>query len=489
VTLLETRGLTKTFPGVTALAGVDLAVEAGEVHAVVGANGAGKSTLMHLLAGVMAPSAGEIRLGGVPVAFGSPRAAREHGVSIVYQESSAIPGLTVAENIFLGHEPAGPLGLLDRSRMLTEAMRLLARYRLPLEAAATVGSLSVAGQQLVEIARALSVASRILIFDEPTAVLSLAEQRNLFEIIAGLKTPERAILYVSHRLEEIFAIADRISVLRDGRKVATLETAEVRQAELVRLMVGHEVTARDTGPAPTVAAARLAVETGNGARLAVGPGEILGLAGLVGSGRSRLGRAIAGLEPVTLRVDGRRVRITSPRAALRAGVVYLTEDRKREGLFGELSVLSNTTAAALPRLSRLGFLRPSAERAASRSVLERLRLVARSLWMPARELSGGNQQKVVLGRALLAMPRVLVCDEPTRGIDVGAREEIYERLGELAQQGVSIILIASDLKELLALSHRVLVLRDGRIVGELPGGAAREHDVLMLATGAAGAAT
>jgi ribose transport system ATP-binding protein len=485
MTLLEIRGLTKTFPGVTALAGVGLAIDAGEVHAVVGANGAGKSTLMHVLAGVTAPTAGEIRLDGVPVAFGSPRAAREHGISIVYQESSAIPGLTVAETVFLGHEPSGRFGVLDRRRMLADAGRLLARYHLALEPGATVGSLSVAGQQLVEIARALSVASRILIFDEPTAMLSLAEQRNLFDIIAALRTPDRAILYVSHRLEEIFSIADRISVLRDGRKVATLRTADVRQADLVRLMVGHEVAATATTPAPAVAAPRLEVEARGGLRLTVGPGEILGLAGLVGSGRSRLARAVAGLEPVTLRVDGRPVRITSPRAALRAGIVYLTEDRKREGVFGELSVLRNTTAAALPRLSRLGFLRPSAERAACRSILERLRLVARSLGAPARQLSGGNQQKVILGRALLAEPRVLVCDEPTRGIDVGAREEIYARLGELARQGVSIILIASDLAELLALSHRVLVLRDGRIVGELPGGAAREHDVLMLATGAA----
>ncbi len=483
--LLETRGLTKTFPGVTALDGVDLAIEAGEVHAVVGANGAGKSTLMHLLAGALTPSAGEIHLGGVPVTFGSPRAARERGVSIVYQESSAIPALTVAENIFLGHEPAGPAGLLDRRRLTDEAQQLLDRYRLPLAATASAGSLSVAGQQLVEIARALSVASRVLIFDEPTAVLSLAEQRNLFEIIAGLKTPERAILYVSHRLEEIFTIADRLSVLRDGRKVATLVTREVRQADLIRLMVGHDLA--DCAPSSTPAAAvrpRLEVETRNGARVAVGRGEILGLAGLVGSGRSRLARAIAGFEPVSVRVDGRPLRITSPRAALRAGIVYLTEDRKRDGLFSELSVLTNTSAAVLPQLSRLGVLRPAAERAACRSALERLRLAARSLSAPVRELSGGNQQKVILGRALLAEPRVLICDEPTRGIDVGAREEIYERLAELAQQGVSIILISSDLKELLALSHRVLVLRDGQIAGELPGGASREHDVLMIATGA-----
>jgi len=250
---LEIRGLSKTFPGVTALDGVDLSAEAGEVHALVGANGAGKSTLMLALAGVLSPTAGEIRLAGVPVAFGTPRAAIEAGVSIVYQETSAISEMTVAENIFLGREPTTRVGLVDRRRLYEETRRLLDRHRLPLDPAAQVGQLTVAGQQLVEIARALSIAARVLILDEPTAVLSLAEQRNLFDIIAGLKGPRLLILYVSHRLEEIFAIADRITVLRDGRKVTTVATADLRQADLVRLMVGHEVRERIPLPAPAAA--------------------------------------------------------------------------------------------------------------------------------------------------------------------------------------------------------------------------------------------
>jgi ABC-type sugar transport system ATPase subunit len=481
---LEIRGLSKTFPGVTALDGVDLAAEAGEVHALVGANGAGKSTLMNVLAGVLSPNTGEIRLAGRPVAFAAPRAAREAGVSIVYQESSAIPDLTVAENIFLGREPSRRLGLLDRRRLYGEARRLLDHYHLPLDPAAPVRHLSVAGQQLVEIARALSISARILILDEPTAVLSLAEQRNLFDIIAGSKGPHRLILYVSHRLEEVLAIADRITVLRDGRKVATVAAAGLRQADLVRLMVGHDL--RESFPLPAPASSPplldVAVE-GNPARLQVRRGEIVGLAGLVGAGRSRLGRALGGLEPIDLRIDGRPVRLRSPADALAHGIVYLTEDRKGEGLFANLSVLVNTTAAALPSLSRLGVLSAASERAAGEAILGRLRLVARSLGAPVRELSGGNQQKVIFGRALLGRPRVLVCDEPTRGIDVGAKDEIYELLIELARQGVAIVLISSEMKEVLALSHRIVVMRDGRVVREFAGDEAKEHDVLMAAMG------
>jgi len=300
VAFLEIRGLSKTFPGVTALDGVDLSAEAGEVHALVGANGAGKSTLMNVLAGVIGPSAGEIRLAGAPVAFGSPRAAREAGVSIVYQETSAIPEMTVAENIFLGREPTTRWGLVDRRRLQDEARGLLDRYRLPLDPAVRVGQLSVASQQLVEIARALSIAARVLILDEPTAVLSLPEQRNLFDIIAGLEGPGRLVLYVSHRLEEIFAIADRITVLRDGRKVTTVATADLRQADLVRLMVGHEVRERFPLPAPAATAPVLeASPAGSPVRIEVRKGEILGLAGLVGAGRSRLGRALGGLSRST----------------------------------------------------------------------------------------------------------------------------------------------------------------------------------------------
>src|SRR5206468_6172633 len=276
----------------------------------------------------------------------------------------------------------------------------------------------------------------------------------------------------------------RMTVLRDGRKVTTVATADLRQADLVRLMVGHEVRERVPLPAPAGAPPLLEARlTGNPPRLEVRGGEILGFAGLVGAGRSRLGRSLAGLDPIDLRLDGRPVRLRSPADALAHGIVYLTEDRKREGVFANLSVLVNTTAAALPSLSRLGVLSAARERTAAQAILAQLRLVARSLGAPVRELSGGNQQKVIFGRALLARPRVLVCDEPTRGIDVGAKDEIYELLVDLARQGAAIILISSEMKEVLALSHRVVVMRDGRVVREFAGGEAREHDVLMAAMG------
>jgi ABC-type sugar transport system ATPase subunit len=488
---LEIRGLSRRFPGVEALSAVDLDAELGEVHALIGANGAGKSTLMNVLAGVLPASRGEIRLGGAPFRPESPRAAQAQGVSTVYQELSLIPQRSVAENIFLGREPVSRLGVVDRQRLHGRARELLERYRLSLETEAPVEDLSVAQQQLVEIARALSLDARILILDEPTAVLSLHEQDNLFTIIARLKQEGLLILYVSHRLDEIFAIADRVTVLRDGRKVATLDTRETSKTELVRLMIGHEV--RDRLPLPEIADDRSLLEVTyrsdrGQSGFSLRRGEILGIAGFVGAGRSHLARALVGLDEngeVDLTIAAQPRRFRSPADAIDEGLLYVTEDRKREGLFANLSVLANTTAAALPVFSRAGLLRAQAEREHAGATLQSLNLIAQSLEVPASELSGGNQQKVVLGRVLMRTPKILVCDEPTRGVDVGAKDEIYGILTGLAAAGVGIIVISSEVKELLMLTHRILVMRDRVVVATLETPATSEDEVLLAATGAA----
>jgi ABC-type sugar transport system ATPase subunit len=492
--LLETRELSKSFPGVVALDRVDIEGAAGEVLAVVGANGAGKSTLMNLLAGVFPPSGGEIRLDGRPVVFTSPRAAREAGIATVYQDVSSIPELSVAENIFLGREPAGSLGSIDRPRLHAQTVALLARHQLPLDPMTPVEHLGVADRQLVELARALSVEARVLVLDEPTSVLSMREQENLFGIIGKLKQAGLLVLYVSHRLDEVFAVADRVTVLRDGRKMGTLAAANATQDDLVRMMTGQNasrefpVASLEASAAPVLEA--VVPAPGGEVHLSMRGGEIVGLAGMVGSGRTRLARRFVGLDGggAQVKVGGRPLRIRSPRQALHRGIVYLTEDRKRDGVFANLPVTSNTTAASLGRISRLGFLSRREEHTRSQAILERLRLTSRSLTVPARELSGGNQQKLLIARALLSEPRVLICDEPTRGVDVGAKDEIYAILLELATQGVAILMISSEIKELLAVTHRLLVMRDGRVVAEMSTSETDEQAVVAAATGGGPAA-
>ncbi len=491
--ILEARGLTKRFPGVLALDRVDLDAERGEVHALVGANGAGKSTLMNILAGVFSPSAGEVRLDGTPVTFASPRAAQAAGISTVYQEPSVILELTVAENIFLGHEPAKRLGGIDRRRLAAETRAIAARHHLQLDPHALVEQLSVAQRQRVELARALAVSARILVLDEPTAVLAGREVENLFAIIANLKASGLLILYVSHRLEEVFAVADRITVLRDGRKVDTVAAAATTQPRLVQMMTGREVGETLRLPPVTTAAQPLLrmawMHAGHRSEFTVQPGEVVGLAGLVGSGRSAIAQTLVGLGPpdmvrsARIQMAGQSVSLLSPRAARRHGVLYLTEDRKREGVFADLSVLVNTTAASLERFSPGGLIARRRERREARTTLERLRLVARSLDVPARQLSGGNQQKLLIARALLSAPRLLVCDEPTRGVDVGAKQEIYAILAEIASRGVGVLLISSEMKELLMLCFRIFVVRDRRIVHSVGTAETSEDALLLAATG------
>ncbi len=499
---MQIRALSKRFGALAALEGVELDGQRGEVLALTGANGAGKSTLMNLLAGVYEPSAGEIRIDGQPARFRSPGHARAAGVSAVYQELCVLPELSVAENIWLGQEPRTRFGLLDRAAMHERTHSVLQTWKLPLEPAALAGTLSVATRQLVEIARALATKARILTLDEPTAVLSGEERCRLFRIIRELRQRGLLIIFVSHRLDEVFEIADRIVVLRNGRLVHHGPARGLDRSALVQHMVGHEVIERSApgapgtgsapggaqGPAPVVSVRIVEGAAANKLEheFELRPAEVIGLGGLVGAGRTRLARRLAGLEgqeqgfEVTWRIAGQSHALRSAADALRLGIVYLTEDRKRDGLFDNLSVLANATAAALPRLSRCGFVSRHRERALATPVLQRLRVVAASLKMPVRGLSGGNQQKMLFARALLARPAVLICDEPTRGVDVGAREEIFCLIEALARDGVAIVLICSDLKELLGCCHRIWVVREARVVAELPAGAS-ELDIVEAA--------
>ena len=485
--LLEAIGLSRRFPGVLALDHVDFAAEAGEVHAVCGANGAGKSTLMNILAGTLPASSGTILLDGKPAAIASPAEARTAGISIVYQEFSSIPELSVADNIFLGREFISKVGIVDRGRARTAAGALLERYDIRLDADRLVGSLSVADRQLVEFARALSTDARVLILDEPTAVLSLSEQAKLFDVIRSLKARGLLVLYISHRLEEIFAVADRVSVIRDGRLVATREIAGLTQTELVRLMTGRDLSAIKPLALALQSAPPVLHVTGAGlAEITVHQGEIFGFAGLNGAGRTWIAKRIAGLMPregLDVRLSGKPVPAEAA-AVLKHGIVYLTEDRKRDGIFAPLAVTANATAAALQVFSPFGLLRPRREKRAAGRLLSQLKLVATSLEAPISGLSGGNQQKVIFARALLAKPKVLICDEPTRGVDVGAKEEIYALLRQLAADGVAIITISSEFPELLALCSRLAIVRHGRIQGVIANTALDEHRLMEIVTGA-----
>ena len=486
--LLEVRGLVRRWPGVIALRGIDFSARAGEIHALVGANGAGKSTLMNILAGAGAPSAGEIRIEGAAVTLGSPADARRQGIATVYQEFSLVPGRSVAENIFLGQEPSagrGRLGLVDRAAMAKGARTVLARLGLALEPDLRVDALGVAEQQMVEIARALVQEPRILILDEPTAVLSEPEARRLGGILRGLRDQGILVLFVSHHLSEVLALADRVTVLRDGAVVATEQASALDLGQLVSLMLGRPpaATAEDLPAAPTGAAPfQIGAE---GGPLMVAPGEIVGLWGLVGAGRTALGQAIVGVgaRPLPLRQGSRVLDNRSPRAALAEGVVYLTEDRKRDGIFAGLDIVANATATVLPRLATAGLRRPRAEHDSAARMLDRLRLSAASLRGPVARLSGGNQQKVVLARALLAQPKLLVFDEPTRGVDIGAKAEIHAILRQLAAGGVAVIVISSEAEEILTLADRIAVLRDGRLIDAFPVAGTDEARLLIAASG------
>jgi D-xylose transport system ATP-binding protein len=498
---LEMREITKTFPGVRALDGVSFDLRRGEVHALVGENGAGKSTLMKILGGVYPHGSygGEVRIEGVEQKFNRVRDAEAAGVAVIFQELSLVKEMTVGENIFLGREPRS-FGVVRWEELYRRATALLAELRLKVDPRAPVKNLGIGQQQLVEIAKALSQEARILVLDEPTAALTDAEVETLFHILNSLRARGVGMIYISHKLEEVFRLADRITVLRDGRTVGTAATKEWTEAKVIARMVGREVgdifpvaehergdvafEVRDmTVTDPNVAGKRLV----DNVSFKVRRGEVLGIAGLMGAGRSDLLMAIfgahAGRRTGEVLIGGERVSIKNPADAIRHGLGFVTEDRKRFGLVLDQTILSNMTLAGLKRLSGRFVTDVDAEAAAGSRAMKELRVKANSVFTVAGTLSGGNQQKVVLAKWLLTNPRVLFLDEPTRGIDVGAKQEIYAQINALAREGLAIVLVSSELPEVLGLADRVLVLHEGKLTGEFTRADATPESVMACATG------
>jgi len=489
--VLEMRGITKRFPGVTALDEVDFTLRPGEVHGLVGENGAGKSTLMKILAGAQPMDAGEILVAGAPARITSPHDARDLGISMIYQEFNLVPRLSVAENIFLGRPPRMGRRISWR-RLHGDAREVLDRIGVDLDTHLPVGELSVAQQQMVEIAKALSINARIIVMDEPSATLTGHELETLFELILRLRRSGIGVVYISHRLEELFSIAQRVTVMRDGRHIATNDMCDVTRDALIRMMVGREVSEARPENDRGTGDERLRVE-GLGRRgafhnvsFALKAGEIVGLTGLVGSGRTEVARTVFGADrPDTgeIRVDGEPVRIRSPREAIAHGIGLLTEDRKNQGLVLMMSVRENITASNLAALGPGPFLLPRRERPIAARFVEELHVKTPSIEQLVRNLSGGNQQKVVLAKWLFTQSRVLIFDEPTRGIDVGAKAEIYRIIRDLAAAGTAVLVISSELPEILHLCDRILVMHEGRVTGEISGAGATQEEIMRLATG------
>ncbi len=496
--VLEARGLARAFTGVLALDGVDLVLRAGEVHALMGQNGAGKSTLIKVLTGVYPADRGTLRLDGAEVRPATPAAAQRLGISTVYQEVNLCPNLSVAENLYAGRYPRhGAAGLwrIDRRRMHEQARTLLQRLQLEVDVTRTLASFPVAVQQMVAIARALAVQARVLVLDEPTSSLDEDEVQRLFALLKRLRDEGMAILFVTHFLDQVYAIADRITVLRNGRPVGEWPTAELPAAALIQAMVGRELGAaatrkhRDAGAEP-----RLELK-GFGRRgllrpldLSVRAGEVLGLAGLLGSGRTELARLLFALETPDsgeLRLRGQPLRLAGPLQALRQRMALCPEERKFDGIVGELSVRANIVLALQARNGVLRRLPRAAQEALARRFVERLGIKTTDLETPVARLSGGNQQKVVLARALATEPELLILDEPTRGIDVAAKQEVLDEILALADAGLSVLFISSEIEEVVRVADRVAVLRDRRKVGELPGPATEQAVFHTIAAGAA----
>jgi ribose transport system ATP-binding protein len=495
--VLEMQGITKTFHGFTALHDVNLTIYPGEVHALMGENGAGKSTLMKILAGAYIADAGAIKIDGQTVRMTDPGQARELGIAIIYQELNLAPNLTVAENIFMGSEIRKGGTLIDPDGMRRKATEVLENLDASFDAGDLVSSLSIAEQQQVEIARALKDKSRILVMDEPTAALSDRETEKLFDVVRRLRNEGIAIIYISHRMEEIYALADRVSVIRDGGYIGSLERSEISAARLVEMMVGRPLQdlyehKRQTTPGPVV------LEVTNlsdrhkvkSASFQLHAGEIVGLAGLVGAGRTEIARLIFGADRKAsgeIKLEGRSLNISTPDDAIKAGIAYVPEDRKDLGLFLEISSGENITMNVLGREAKAGIINSKSLFRIVADAVNNLGIRLASPSIRAMDLSGGNQQKLLLARWLAINPKVLLLDEPTRGVDIGAKSEIYRIISELAANGVAILMISSELPEIVGMSDRVLVMRAGSLVGEVGGStgeAITQENIMAYATGA-----
>jgi ABC-type sugar transport system ATPase subunit len=498
---VEMRHVFKSFGGSRALNDVSFTAKAGEVHALCGENGAGKSTLMKILAGAITQYEGEIRVGGRVVRFAGPREAEDMGIRIIYQELNLVPQLTVADNIFLGREKSwgGRLGWLNNRAMDEKTRQLFAGLGTVVAPRAKVGDLRIGDQQMVEIAKALAFDAAIVIMDEPTSALSGSEVARLFRVIADLRKAGTTVIYISHKMNEVFALADQVTVLRDGQLVASAARRETSPDQVVRWMVGREIAALDyvghrVGKQAVLEVTNLSLPSPHGSgrpslqsiTFSVHAGEVVGVAGLLGAGRTELLEAIFGAsrsQPAgTIRINGRLVRFTHPDDAVKAGIAMVTEDRKSTGLFDRMTVAENITLRRLPKLRIGPLVDPRAEQRAVAWSIKELGIKTAGGNIPVTSLSGGNQQKCILARWLLIEPEVLLLDEPTRGIDVGAKSEIYQLVRRLAAQGRAIIMTSSELPELLAVSDRILVLCEGRIAAELPRAHASEEAIMRAAT-------
>lgn len=494
--VLEMQGITKRFHGFTALQNVNLTIYPGEVHALMGENGAGKSTLMKILAGAYIADEGEIRINGIPTKISDPASARHSGINLIYQELNVAPNLTVTENMFMGSElKRGQF--LDRKAMQAEAQQVLDSLGATFSANTIVGTLAIAEQQQVEIARALKDKSRILVMDEPTAALSDRETERLFEVIRKLRNDGIAIIYISHRMEEIYALADRISVLRDGQYIGSLTREEISPQRLVQMMVGRSMQDfYEHQRRNNLGAVILEVKNISDGRkirpvsFQLHAGEILGLAGLVGAGRTEVSRLIFGADPKAsgeVWLNGKKLKINSPGDAIAAGIGYVPEDRKDQGLFLEMSSRKNIGLNRLKQDAKAGMVNWGSVNEIAKQAVENFNIRLANLEIRAVDLSGGNQQKLLLARWLAIKPTVLMLDEPTRGVDIGAKSEIYRIISDLAAQGVAILMVSSELPEVIGMSDRVLVMREGELVGELddsPGKEITQENIMHYATGA-----
>ncbi|MFC9243671.1 sugar ABC transporter ATP-binding protein [Streptomyces sp. NPDC057136] len=495
--VLEARSVSKRFPGVVALDDVSFSLRAGETHALVGENGAGKSTLIKVLTGVYRPDGGELRMAAEPVRFARPFEAQQAGISTIYQEVNLVPLMSVARNIFLGREPRNRVGLIDFARMHRETSELLDGFGVPVDPRRPLHTLGIGTQQMVALARAVSVNAQVVIMDEPTSSLEPREVETLFRVIGNLRDQGIAVLYVSHRMDELYRICDRVTVLRDGCHIHTGDLADLDRMQLVSMMLGRDLAeVRRSGVTSFAAkgheAARTPVLTATGltSRLqlhdisvSLYAGEVLGLGGLLGSGRSETAKALSGALPLDsgeLTVDGTALKRLTPAAAIRAGISLLPEDRKAEGIVPGLSVRENIVLAAMPRLSRAGIVSRAKQDRVVDIFMKRLRIKASSPEQKVGELSGGNQQKVLLARWLCLDPKVLLLDEPTRGIDVGAKAEVQSLIDDLARDGLAVLLISSDIEELIEGADRIVVLRGGAVAGELAGDEVAENRLLEV---------